>query len=154
MLNAAFLKMGFCRAECEWCVYTHRNTFATTIVAVHVDNMLLTSSSTAEVSLFQSELESMWQITALGKPKLVVGIAICHDKPTHSIYLSQTALIDKITLIYGQTDTKSATKPMAHGTQLLVPDSQTPLDEGEQECLDTLPYWSLVGSLMYITGGS
>ena len=96
----------------------------------------------------------MWQITALGEPKLVVGIAIRRDKPTHSIYLSQMALIDKITSIYGQTDAKSATTPMAHGTQLLVPNSQTPLDEGEQERLNTLPYWLLVGSLMYITGGS
>jgi hypothetical protein len=103
-LNMAFMKWGFHRADCEWCVYTHRTDSAATIVAIHVDDMLSVSSSTAEVLLFHSELESTWQITALGEPKLVVGIAICHDRSTHSIFLSQTALIDKIITTYHQSD--------------------------------------------------
>ncbi len=152
-LHASFLKWGFTRAECEWCVYSRRAAAGSTIVAVHVDDMLATSSDDAEAALFRSELESTWQITALGEAKLVVGIAVRRDRKTHTIMLSQTALIDKIIAAYHQTDATPVSTPMAHGAQLLPPDPRTLLDEGEQERLDSLPYRSLVGSLMYVAGG-
>jgi hypothetical protein len=153
-LNAAFLSWGFQRADCEWCVYIRCSASATTIVAVHVDDMLAVSSSPAEVEVFCSELESTWQITALGEPKMVVGIAICHDRITKSIWLNQTALIDKIISKFHQTEAKSAPTPMVPGAQLLTPDPQTVLDKREQERLNTLPYRPLIGSLMYVASGS
>ena len=75
-LNTSFLKWGFTHAECKWCVYLQQVASGSTLVAVHVDDMLATSSSDAEAVLFRSELESAWQITTLGKAKLVIGIAV------------------------------------------------------------------------------
>jgi hypothetical protein len=153
-LHASFLSWGFTCAECEWCVYSQCTSSGSTIVGIHVDNMLATSSNDAEVSHFRSELESAWQITALGEPKLIVGIALRWDRAMCSVYLSQTALINKIITTHQQTDASPVSTPIIHGTQLLPPDLQTPLDEGEQQCLDTLPYRSLVGSLMYVASGT
>ena len=153
-LNAAFLSWGFRRANCKWCVYIRRSALATTIVAVHVDDMLAVLSNPTEVAQFCSELESTWQITALGEPKMVVGITLRCDRNTRSICLSQTALIDKIIATHNQSEAKPALTPMVPGAQLLTPDPQTVLDEGEQERLNALPYRPLVGSLMYVTSGS
>ena len=154
-LNASFLGWGFSRSECEWCVYTRRSSHGdTSIVAVHVDDMLATSSSRNEANRFRSELESTWQITALGEPKLVVGIALHRDRAKKTITLSQTALIDKIISAYGQVDARTASTPIAHGTQLLKPDPTIQQDEAERERLAVLPYRSLVGSLMYVAAGS
>jgi hypothetical protein len=153
-LHASFLQWGFRRADCEWCVYTRHSASATTIVAVHVDDMIAVSSSDAEASLFRSELESAYQISALGEAKLVVGIALRRDRQARTIYLSQTALIDKICTVHQQSTAKPATTPIAHGAQLIPPDPQTPLDEGEQERLNSLPYRSLIGSLMYVASGT
>ena len=154
-LNASFLSWGFSRSECEWCVYTRRSdTGDTSIVAVHVDDMLATSSSRNEANRFRTELETTWQITALGEPKLVVGIALRRDRAKRTITLSQTALIDKIVSAYGQVDAKTASTPIAHGSQLLKPDPTIQQDETERERLATLPYRSLVGSLMYVASGS
>ena len=63
-------------------------------------------------------------------------------------------LIDKIVLAYGQKDAKSASTPIVHSTQLLKPDPLTQLDENKRERLATLPYRSLIGSLMYVASGS
>ena len=153
-LNASFLKWGFTRADCEWCIYTRHRDSATTIVAVHVDDMAATSSTDAEAALFRSELESAYQISALGEAKLVVGIALRRNKDARTIDLSQTALIDQICRTYQQTDAKPASTPIAHGAQLIPPHPQTPLDEGEQERLESLPYRALVGSLMYVASGT
>ncbi|KAH9033078.1 hypothetical protein EDB85DRAFT_2145122 [Lactarius pseudohatsudake] len=57
-----------------------------------------------EAQLFHSELESAWQITALGEAKLVVGIALERDRVARTILLSQMALVDKIISKYHQTD--------------------------------------------------
>ena len=154
-LNASFLGWGFSRSECEWCVYSRRSDDGkVSIVAVHVDDMLAISSNEPEADKFQAELESTWQITALGEPKLVVGIALRRDRSRRTISLSQTALIDKIISTYGQSDAKPASTPIVHGTQLLKPDPQTSLSETERERLAAIPYRSLVGSLMYVTSGS
>ena len=116
--------------------------------------MLATSSSRNEANHFWAELETTWQITTLGEPKLVVGIALRQDRAKKTITLSQTALIDKIISAYGQVDTRTASTPIAHGTQLLKPDLMIQLDETEREWLATLPYCSLIRSLMYVASGS
>ena len=76
-LNASFLNWGFTRSECEWCIYSRRSDNGDmSIVVVHMDDMAAASSNRAEADHFRTELESTWQITALGEPKLIVGIAL------------------------------------------------------------------------------
>ena len=73
MLNSSFLSWGFLCSECKWCVYMCCSDHGdASIVAVHMNDMLATSSTRTEANHFQTELESAWQITALGEPKLVV----------------------------------------------------------------------------------
>ena len=133
-LNVSFLSWGFSHSECKWCVYTCRSDHGdTSIVAVHVNDMLATLSNRSEANRFRAELETTWQITTLGEPKLVVGIALRQDRTKRTITLSQTTLIDKIVSAYGQVDTRTASTPIAHGTQLLKPDPTAHQDEAERE---------------------
>ena len=154
-LHDSFLSWGFTRSECEWCVYWRRSDNGDmTIVVLHVDDMAAISSTENEVKRFRSELEATWQITALGEPKLIVGIAVRRDRANRTIMLSQTALIDKIISVYGQKDANPANTPILHGAQLLTPDPQEELSAEEREQLAKLPYRSLVGSLMYVASGT
>ena len=153
-LHALFVGMGFKCFECEWCVYSHRSTDGTfTIIVVHVDDMLVASSSEQEACSFQTELEANWQISALGEPKLIVGIALCRNRAARTIALSQTALIDKIVATYGQGNANSASTPMLHGIPLRRPENNM-LEDGEPERLNRIPYRSLVGLLMYVASGT
>ena len=114
-LNTAFLGWDFQCADCEWCIYTRHSMTTTSAIAIHMDDMLVVSSNDTEAVCFHSELELTWQITALGEPKMVLGIAIQHDRKNHTIYLNQTTLIDKICAMYNQLDAKTAPTPIAHG---------------------------------------
>ena len=77
-LSASFLDWGFTCSECEWCICLHcSDNGDMSIVIVHVDDMAAASSYKAEADCFCTELESTWQITTLGEPKLIVGIALC-----------------------------------------------------------------------------
>jgi hypothetical protein len=154
-LHDSFLSWGFTRSECEWCVYSRRSDNGDmTIVVLHVDDMAAVSLNENEARRFRSELESTWQITTLGEPKLIVGIALRRDRANRTIMLSQVALIDKIISVYGQKDANIANTPILHGAQLLTPDPQEELDASECERLANLPYRSLIGTLMYVASGT
>ena len=52
-LHSSFLSWGFSQSECEWCVYTcHSDNGDTSIVIVHVDDMLAASSNKTEANQF------------------------------------------------------------------------------------------------------
>jgi hypothetical protein len=133
-LHALFLGWGFSRSECKWCVYSHRsNNGDVSIVIVHVDDMMAASSNQDKAAHFRTELEATWQITVLGEPKLIVGIVLRQNRTKRTITLSQTTLIDKIILTYGQKDAKATSTPMVYGTQLIRPDPSTVIDDDERE---------------------
>lgn len=103
-LNDNMLSWGFTRLPCESCVYYRQSNTGTVIAAVHVDDFLSIASSKAENEHFKAQLRSAWTISDLGLPKFVVGIAVEWDRNTHTVKLSQTALIQKIINQFGQTD--------------------------------------------------
>ena len=154
-LHASFLGLGFRHFDCEWCIYSCcSDNGDLMVIVVHMDNMLVASLSKKEAGHFQAELEATWQISTLGEPKLIVGIALRQDRAARTIALSQTALIDKIMTTYGQGDVKPASTPMVHSALLKRPESNSTLEDDEWERLDRIPYRLLVGSLMYIASGT
>ena len=50
--------------------------------------------------------------------KYALGIAIVRDRASHTIALSQTALIDRIVEQFGQLDAHSIDTPMVPGIQI------------------------------------
>jgi hypothetical protein len=94
-------------------------------------------------------MRQTWTISDLGSVRFVVGIAVERDRQNHSVYLSQTALIDKIIRQFGQENASTISTPMDHGLKLRRMD-RTNLSQGENEALLKLPYRSLVGCLLYL----
>ena len=108
-----------------------------------MDDMLVASLSKQEACCFQTELEVNWQISALGEPKLIVGIPLCQNRAARTIALSQTTLIDKLVATYRQGNMNLASTPMLHGIPLQQPENSM-LEDGECERLNCIPYRSLV----------
>lgn len=72
--------------------------------AVHVNNIIMISSSANENSHFKAKLHQHWEISNLGDIKYALSIGISHDHSFCSLALSQTALIDCIVEQFGQID--------------------------------------------------
>lgn len=85
----------------------------------------------------------------LGEAKFCVRVAIEHDLNNHHIYLSQTALIDKILEQFNMTNCNPVSTPMEAG--LILSRYANPSLTSEQESEnENLPYHRLVGLLMYL----
>jgi hypothetical protein len=98
---------------------------------------------------FKHQITSIWEISDLGKAKFCVGIAIEHDLVNHHIYLSQTALINKILTSFNMVDCNPISTPMEAGLVLSCQSNTVPTRQEEIELLD-LPYRRLISLLMYL----
>ena len=107
----------------------------------------------AENERFKGQMKTIWKISSSGEAKYCVGIAITRDRATHSVSLSQTALIDKIITQFGQQDSYPVNSPMDPGLKLRRPDKNSITHEDRDQCAK-LPYRSLVGCLIYLSVGT
>lgn len=122
----------------------------TTIFAIHVDNIIITSSSTDETSHFKEELRSQWEILDLGPAKFALGITISRDLANKTISISQTAFIDCIIDKFNQTAAHPCNTPMIARSQLRFPDKSLPIPPDIALWMRCTPYREPVGSLNYL----
>lgn len=146
--NKAVENWNFIHLPCEWCVYYRQSSTGATIFVLHVDDIISASSSVYETNRFREELKGQWEISDLGPVKHALGIAISCDLPSHTIHLSQTALIDCIIEQFGQRDAHPSDTPMVQGLHIERPDKLTHQSD------KSIPYQELVGSLMYIANAT
>src|SRR5258708_9764544 len=144
------VELGFERLACEWCVYHRGTTSSVTIFAVHVNDIICTSSLLAENEHFKAQLWQHWDISDLGATKFALGISISHDRLSRSIHLAQMALIDRIVHQYGQHDAHPLSTPMVAGLQIERPDKSQPVAVHILSWMEQTPYRSLIGCLNYL----
>jgi transposase InsO family protein len=141
---------GFKRMENEWCIYHRASPTRSTMFALHVDDIICTSSSPKETERFHKDLLSHWEISALGPAKFALGIAITRNIPSRSISISQSTFIDHILERFGQSDAHSCDTPMVPGSRLQWPDPSSPVDPTISSWMARTPYRELVRSLNYL----
>ncbi|TFY52252.1 hypothetical protein EVJ58_g10120 [Rhodofomes roseus] len=154
-LNEYLLSIGFTRLSCEHCIYYRTNERGTVLTGVHVDDFLLTASTSAAKEEFKEELRRKWAIADLGEARFCIGIQIDRDRASRSVAVSQTALIDKIIKEFRMDgpDCAPMSTPMDAGLRL----SRTmhaPKTQDEKDRASRLPYRSLIGCLMYLAIGT
>jgi hypothetical protein len=95
---------------------------------------------------FKNQLRQEWKISDSGEMQHMVGITVEWDRSNHSVFLSQTALIDRIITQFGQFDANPLSIPMTPGLKLRRTPLSSLTEEARQE-ITKLPYRSLVGSI-------
>ena len=148
-MNKGMLSLGFTRIKCEYCLYFRQTGDGTILTGIHVDDFFLGASDLTQATKFKHELATIWEILDLGAAKFCIGIAIKRDLVNHHIYLSQTALIDKILTLFNMTDCNPVSTPMESGL-VLSRHSDVALTREEELELRELPYRHFIGLLMYL----
>lgn len=149
ILDNAMKQLGFDRLSCEACLYFCKTDKGVVIAGIHVDDFLAIVSTKAANDHFKDELRDIWTISDLGTLHHIVGIAVKWDRPNRKVFLSQTTLIDRMILQYGQTDAFPLSVPMEPGLKLHCVD-RSKLSSDELERIVQIPYRSLVGGLLWL----
>ena len=146
-LSRALNDTGFCVSDADPGVFSAHHEGHTTILAIHVDDCLITGSSPELIADYKRKLNDCFSLTDLGPVHWLLGIKITRDREARTISLSQTSYIDAILSRFSLSDAKPVATPITPGTVLSKTDS--PSDDTEMARMKKTPYREAIGSLMY-----
>ena len=138
-----FIKfIGYKQSRYDPCVYFNNQIY----LLLYVDDMLLIGKNKGEIEDLKRKLNEEFEMKNLGSAKKILGINIFRNRP-NTIFLSQKDYLEKVLSRFGMQHAKSVSSPLAHLIKLSK--EQAPKTETERAEMDTIPYASAVGSLMY-----
>ena len=151
-LHKALLELGFTRSEADHGVFFKRIGKDIIILAIHVDDGMVTGNNIAHIKRFKEEINKKYKITDLGPVYSLLGIKVTRDLIEKTISLSQQAYIEAIITKFNFDDLKPCATPMDPSAPLSKTQSPTKLDDISK--MRNVPYREAVGSLMYAAMGT
>ena len=92
-------------------------------------------------------LSANFNIKDLGEASFVLGIEIYRDRSRNLLGLSQRAYINRVLKRFNMQTCKAGDVPVVKGDKLS--NEQCPKNDLEKDAMETIPYASVIGSLMY-----
>ncbi|CAJ2648276.1 unnamed protein product [Trifolium pratense] len=142
------LKTGFVRSNYDSCVYMmKRNEKVILYLILYVDDILMASSDKHEIQKLKEKLNGEFEMKDLGNAKRILGMDILRDQSKGELFLSQHDYLTKVVERFRMTDSKVVKTPLGHHSKLSI--KQCPQSEDERKKMESTPYASGVGSIMY-----
>lgn len=139
-LNACLVSLGFSKCPYEHAVYTRKEGDDSMIVAVYVDDLLVTGSKVSMITEFKREMSQKFEMSDLGQLNYYLGIEVTQG--AGFIELKQAGYARKILEKAGLGSCNPAKFPMDLKEQISK-------DDGG-EVVNSTQYKSLIGGLGYV----
>jgi len=154
--NAAMKEIGFIQLKSDPCCYIRRQGEDFEMLLVWVDDIISIASNSTRNDIVEQDLGGKFEIKALGRPKMLLGMGISQNPEDFSIKLFQTAYIDSLLKKHGLEDANPVSTPLDPNTKLdLDPNEPNdPETQGELTEHASASYAMLIGSLMYLAIGT
>src|SRR5882672_5220495 len=110
----------------------------TSIVAIHVDDMLGCVSSKREMQQLKKDLESVFKIKDMGEAHWFLGISISCERASRTIALPQTAYVNAMIKCYNMQEAFPVHTPLEPGIRLSK--SMCPITQEEKDLMAKKPY--------------
>lgn len=115
---------------------------------LYVDDMLLVSSSPKWISDIKTSLNGEFDMKDLGNAKRILGMEIERDMSNSILFLHQSSYVSKALKKFGMYDCKPVTLPLTN--HFVLSKDQAPCNEKEIEYMSRIPYFNVIGSIMYM----
>jgi hypothetical protein len=146
-LARALTDLGFVISSADPGVFYTRVDEHLLVLAVHVDDCILTGSSPDLIAQYKTKLNACYALTDLGPIHWLLGIKITRDRMARTISLSQSSYIDALVSRFSLADAKPQRTPMVPNVVYGKKDSPSSPDEAAR--MKRTPYREAIGSLMY-----
>jgi hypothetical protein len=135
--------IGFKSLKTDTCIYVH--TKVQSFLGTHVDDIILACDNTPFVTDVQNRLQKNMKIKLLGELEVFIGLEI--ERTHNTTFLHQQAYSQRIIRKFNMEQCKAEPTPAASDRTLSTMDC--PKDNDEKRMMETVPYRSAVGSLLY-----
>ena len=90
--NAAMKEIGFIQLKADPCCYLQRQGEEFDMLLVWVDDIISIATNTTQNDIVEQDLGGKFEIKALGRPKMLLGMGISQNPEDHSIKLPMSIL--------------------------------------------------------------
>ena len=147
-LHSVLTSMGFRRVQSDHGLYTLLQNDSKVFMTVFVDDIMLAGSDNTILDSVVKSLSQHFKLCDLGHTTQLLGLEIHRDHPNHHLHLSQSQYIVNLLQEHGMDDCKPVATPLNPGSRLST--SMSPQNASEASEMHSVPYISVVGSLMYL----
>ncbi len=137
--------LGYECLEHDHCVFVHQNGI---IIAISMDNLLLLEPDLAKIGQLKKQLSDRFRITDIGAIFWYLGMEVTRDRANRTLFIDQTAFIDRMLEDLGMEKCKLAKVPMDSGTEMVKNRYMSEDYEATKE--EIQGYQSLVGILLWL----
>lgn len=143
-LHRALLKCGCTQSTNDKCLYVLRKNNDVCYVLIHVDDLLLSSSTSELIDRVYQELSSSFELKNLGDVKQYLGINVTKDNQGH-FCIDQRNYIERIVAEIGLKDSKVSSYPIDQGYFKNIDSPSLPSND---------QYRKIIGMLLYLSTNS
>jgi Reverse transcriptase (RNA-dependent DNA polymerase) len=115
---------------------------------LYVDDILIAATNMGEIKKLKEQLGMTFEMKDLGVAKKILGMKITRDRSNRKLFLSLKEFAGKVIRRFGMEKIKVVSTPLA--THFKLSAALSPKFDGERSCMEKVPYFSAVGSLMYL----
>nr|GAT43935.1 polyprotein [Mycena chlorophos] len=151
-LSRALGELGFTQCASDQAIFYAHDNGELTILAIHVDDCTITSSSTTLLRSYKARIGLRFKMTDLGPVSWLLGIEIRRDREARTISLSQRSYIESILQRFNFADSKPVAMPMDPNVHLS--NEHRAISVTDIAAMQRVPYREAVGSLMWAAIGT
>jgi hypothetical protein len=141
LLTSTLSTLGFHVLETDNAVFVCRDPPNITILAIHVNDMIITGSLPTLIHHYEQEIARLFKVTLLGPVSWLLGIQITRDQEKHTLSMSQHAYAAAALDVFDMVEAKMQLAPLAPSINLTQNTSSTSTE---------FPYRQLIRKLMWL----
>ncbi|KAL4011851.1 hypothetical protein IC575_028915 [Cucumis melo] len=145
--NDTITSFGFKENIVDRCIYLKINGSKFIILVLYVDDILLATNDFDLLCQTEEFLSKNFEMKDMSETSYVITIEIFRDRTHGLLGLSQNAYINKVLEKFKMDKCSSSVVPIKKGDKFSL--MQCPKNELERNQMETIPYASTVGSLLY-----
>jgi hypothetical protein len=151
-IDGELVGLGFTRSQADHSVYSLQKDNVKIIIALYVDDLILMANDLAKLLQIKEELGKRFDMKDLGEIHYCLGIQVIRDRKKRTIQLGQAKYIENVLKRFRMEDCKPIGTPLDTNSKLTK--AMAPKSDAEIEEMQSIPYQSAVGSLMYAMLGT
>ena len=145
--NDTIVSFGFKENTVDRCIYLKVSGSKFIFLILYVDDILLATNDLHLLYETKRFLSNNFEMKDMGEAMYVIGIEIFRNRSQGMLGLSKKSYINKVLERFRMQNCSASPVPIQKGDKFSL--MQCPQNDLEQKQMETIPYASVVGSLMY-----
>jgi hypothetical protein len=150
-LHETFLDLGFKRCPSDNSIWVWAKDHVKVIIPVYVDDLTLACNNLAALTALKDQLKAKFDMRDLGELNYILGLEVHRNRPKRTIWLSQHKHTLDILQRFHHEHCRPVVTPLDPDITLSKIED---MSQEEKDFMQSVPYLSAVGSLMYLAIGT